>query len=160
VVFHSETQEIEQMKAKYLLLSQLALAAICAPAAGAVMCMDTTIGQNARCTMVSNDRTADFSTTCGNMSVRILGYCSPQEATTPGTKSTTLKAGVGPYCWCKLISPAVSQWVYLENTKGLPLPANANETCAATCPIDCLSSIASENRAPDVAFELFTAFMN
>ena len=71
-----------------------------------------------------------FTATCSGVAVKGLGYCSTQSGGSIGTTSLTLNKGPGAYCWCKMISPAVSYWVYLEQ-------ANDTGQCWHTCSIDC-----------------------
>lgn len=72
----------------------------------------------------------DFTAYCGGITVRGLGYCSEQSGSSVGSTTMDLEKSKGIYCWCRMVSPALSNWVYLES-------AMDSSQCVHTCSIDC-----------------------
>ncbi len=64
------------------------------------------------------DWTATCTTNGTSVTVSGIGGCSSKDGGTMGTKSDILtedaKSNVFKYCWCKMTSPAVSQWIFLR----------------------------------------------
>jgi len=90
------------------------------------------------CTGSSQTGVLDWNMTCttnGKM-VAISGVagCSNQAGASVGAKSDSLTTsntnGENKYCWCRMISPAVSPWVYVRSTAD-------TDTCIMGCLASC-----------------------
>ena len=91
------------------------------PADAVVKCV--ALGSATTCTAPAAQNKADWTATCTTggaaVSVQGIGFCSNQAGSAQFVKSTTLttdgsKAENNLNCWCKMVSPAVSSWVFLE----------------------------------------------
>ncbi len=114
-----------------------------APAMAVVQCVGLD-AKSATCTLSQPYGKADWSTTCttNGTSVPIKGIamCSNQAAdelfatsdAITTVSSTSDKTNVN--CWCKMVEPAVSSWVfvYAETSAG---------NCAYNCAIDCVGLV-------------------
>ena len=80
----------------------------------------------------------DWTTTCTTNDVSIpikgIGICVNASASALGTTTTQLElsstADDNKYCWCRMISPAVSRWVYVNST---PTAGDCHHRCASYC---------------------------
>lgn len=79
---------------------------------------------------------ADWSATCitGGISTQIWGisFCSNKSGDSQYATSSTLSASdtanENVYCWCKMVSPAVSSWVFDRNMGDV-----CNDACLSEC---------------------------
>ena len=83
-----------------------------------------------------SSNTIDITFDCNDMRVTIIGACSSTVGTTMGqvtssALSTSYTDADNKYCWCKMISPAVSKWVYYNVVGG----------CATGCTFECASAL-------------------
>ncbi len=120
---------------KHLLIAGLICVATIPPAMAVTKCVklssSTTCPDYSGATGQSN-----WSATCGGISIQGVAFCGSQnggsagattDAVTTSTTSTDNK-----YCWCKMVSPAVSRWVfYSANSSG--------GRCADLCAYNCAS---------------------
>ena len=116
--------------------------------AGAMLCAITTTGAHAvtkcvalnsstTCTIDDYERHTDWASTCTTYGVSTpvsgIGICSSTDGGSGYQTATELDTSNTPddnkYCWCRMISPAVSRWVYSA--------APANIYCARTCANNC-----------------------
>ena len=124
---------------KHLLIAGLICMATIPPAMAVTKCVklssSTTCPDYSGATGQSN-----WSATCGGISIQGVAFCGSQnggsagattDAVTTSTTSTDNK-----YCWCKMVSPAVSTWVF---DNGLGSAAN----CAINCAYACAGDVAS-----------------
>lgn len=115
---------------KKILIPGIFIGCISIAGAATVKCIafDTTKA----CSIENPGDYPDFYGSCNGITVKGIGYCSQDKGSSKGETSPTLNKNIGVNCWCKMISPAVSQWVYLEG-------AAANYVnCLHTCSIDCV----------------------
>lgn len=98
------------------------------------------LGSSTKCTASLEYNKADWSATCttGSTSTPIQGiaFCSNQEGSTQyvikSTISTSSTATENRNCWCKMVSPVVSSWVFVVTF------ASGND-CARMCSDHCAS---------------------
>ena len=134
---------VEQMKKLLTLTSVGALLAAPAMAVQKCVALDSS---TTTCTSTSTYSKADWSATCTTNSTSVpikgIAMCSNQAAdaqfgtsdaiTTISSESDTTNVN----CWCKMVEPAVSSWVFLY--------ANAS---AGGCAISCSASCAVRARS-------------
>lgn len=137
------------------LLTLTAVGAILATPAAAVQKCVALDASTTTCTSTSTKGNADWSATCttNDTSVPIKGIamCSNQQAdTTDGTSDaiTTVSSSTDTtnmYCWCKMVEPAVSPWIYVSQT------VSASE-CASLCSYVCAGRIRNNSTYRSVLF--------
>ena len=108
---------------------------ICGTTNAATMCVKLNASKN--CSFKSPGYyTSDWTSTCSSVAVSGIGYCSSKDGGTRGTKSSSLTVSdtveENKYCWCKMVSPAVSSWVFHIGT-------NTAAICARYCTYYCAS---------------------
>lgn len=85
----------------------------------------------------ANYGTASWSGTCGVIKTEGIAYCSSQSGASVGATSGSLSVSVtdsdNKYCWCKMVIPGVSLWIY--STAYL-----AGTGCYSDCPDSCASN--------------------
>ena len=100
------------MKQIYIYLGIICL--LCTPAHAATKCV--ALNASSTCTKRSNPSLSDWNATCSNIPVKGIGVCSSTPGSTAGQTADTLEtaynADENGYCWCKMVSPAVSRWVF------------------------------------------------
>ena len=110
--------------------------ALCTPASAVTKCVK--LSSSTTCSYVySGSYVVDWTSNCtsSGTSVAISGIsqCSSTSGSSVGQKATALKISGGTddkYCWCKMVSPAVSSWVFSY--------ANGSaSSCAYSCASDC-----------------------
>ncbi len=135
-------QKKERRKMKKVLITTglcVGLTCLAGIADGATKCV--ALNSSTTCAVTPRDGTLNWSATCttaGKM-VPISGVagCSSQNGGSMGATADTLTTSDTPaennHCWCKMISPAISSWVYWgEDTTGL---------CAKSCTHFCSFNI-------------------
>lgn len=80
---------------------------------------------------------AGWEGNCG-ASVEGVAICASSSGTTASSLTVSQDPTKNGYCWCRLISPAVSQWVY----SGL---AAYHEDCLGDCAEECAATIKSDS---------------
>ena len=138
---------------KNIVMLSVILAVVSVPAAAVQKCV--ALGRGTTCEAprgLSQSPTgkADWELTCRTNSTSVavhgVGVCAATSGTTssPVSSLTTSKcssAGSCPaavYCWCRMLSPALSQWVY----SGLHYRSEAQ--CMYNCAADCYQYIINE----------------
>ena len=138
---------------KNIVMLSAILAVVSVPAAAVQKCV--ALGRGTTCEAprgLSQSPTgkADWELTCRTNSTSVavhgVGVCAATSGTTssPVSSLTTSKcssAGSCPaavYCWCRMLSPALSQWVY----SGLHYRSEAQ--CMYNCAADCYQYIINE----------------
>ena len=57
----------------------------------------------------------NWSANCDGMTIQGVAFCGSQNGGSTGATSTTVTTSTtsddNKYCWCKMVSPAVSRWV-------------------------------------------------
>lgn len=84
-----------------------------------------------------------FAASCAGVTVKGVSYCSETTVDNVGTSGEAadkISKAPGANCWCKMVSPFVSKWIYLEQ-------AMSSGQCMNTCSIDCGAHLAAEPRA-------------
>ena len=118
--------------------------ALCTPASAVTKCVK--LSSSTTCSYVNpGTYVVDWTSNCtsSGTSVAISGIsqCSSTSGSSVGQKATALKISGGTddkYCWCKMVSPAVSSWVFRS--------ANASASaCANSCAYSC--ALYAANRA-------------
>lgn len=92
--------------------------ALCTPAMAVTKCVK--LSSSTTCSYVDpGDYVVDWTSNCtsSGTSVAISGIsqCSSTSGSSTGQKATSLEISGGTddkYCWCKMVSPAVSSWVF------------------------------------------------
>ena len=81
----------------------------------------------------------DWSSTCTvsgtSVDVKGVSVCSSQSGNKGDVADTLSRSHIASenvHCWCKMVSPAVSRWVYSEDAGG---------NCAHYCATDCVSGL-------------------
>ena len=120
--------------------------ALCTPASAVTKCVK--LSSSTTCSYVNpGTYVVDWTSNCtsSGTSVAISGIsqCSSTSGSSVGQKATALKISGGTddkYCWCKMVSPAVSSWVFA-----------ADSGSASYCAYSCASNCAA-NAAYDASF--------
>ena len=115
---------------KTLLIAGLVCVTIIPPAAAVTKC----VALNSNTTCDTGDGTsgnvvvnATCTTNGTSVDVQIVGSLSSTRGTSEGETNSAPSSSNRLYCWCKMISPAVSKWVYAYYT------TNSSDMCSATC---------------------------
>ena len=133
---------------KNIVMLSAILAVVSVPAAAVQKCV--ALGSRTTCAApggLSRPPTgkADWELTCTtnreSVTVKGIGVCSPVMGTTSSpvsllTTSTCISGqcpaeGDAVYCYCRMVSPALSQWVGLQ--MGFASESTRLQNCAATC---------------------------
>ena len=118
---------------KHLIIAGIICAASIPPAYAVTKCVKLT--SSTTCTSVPGATgQSNWSATCGGIEIQGVAFCSSQDGGSVGTKSetvtTSLTSDDNKYCWCKMVSPAVSSWVFYFSR------ASAGD-CAFYCANNC-----------------------
>ena len=118
---------------KHLLIAGLLCVAIIPPAFAVTKCVKLT--SSTTCSTYSGERgQSNWSATCGGVSIQGVAFCGSQNGGSQGATSTAVTISTtsddNKYCWCRMISPAVSRWVF--NNASLSAYTCAND-CAYNC---------------------------
>ena len=115
--------------------------------AGAILCAITTTGAHAvtKCVALNSNtictvrysqyaERADWAATCEGTQISGIGICSSTTASNLFNTATELEISATTdeniHCWCRMITPAVSRWVYIDNS-------GSTDMCATYCAHDC-----------------------
>ena len=117
---------------KHLIIAGIICAASIPPAYSVTKCVKLT--PSTTCTSYSgNYSQSNWSMTCGGIEIQGVAFCGSQDGGSIGTKSETVTTSStsdnNQYCWCKMVSPAVSSWVYRSGLSA--------GTCARYCASYC-----------------------
>ena len=116
--------------------------ALCTPASAVTKCVK--LSSSTTCSYVNTgtyvvDWTSNCTSSGTSVAISGISQCSSTSGSLVGQKATALKISGGTgdkYCWCKMVSPAVSSWVFIS--------ANGSAIdCAYYCAITCASSAAA-----------------
>lgn len=95
-----------------------------------------------KCTASGNESSADWSATCTtngiSTSIQGVASCSTQYGGSPlpGTSDTLSISSSADNCWCKMVRPAVSPWVFAFNA--------GSGACASSCATICADMFVGE----------------
>ena len=114
---------------KHLIIAGIICAATIPPAYAVTKCVKLT--SSTTCTSHSGEvGQSNWSATCGGIEIQGVAFCGSQKGGSYGAKSETVTTSStsddNKYCWCKMVSPAVSSWVFNYSNASAGL-------CAAYC---------------------------
>ena len=116
---------------KHLIIVGIICAASIPPAYAVTKCVKLT--PSTTC-MNRSSSGSNWSITCGDIKIQGVAFCGSQDGGSFGTKSetvtTSLTSDDNKYCWCKMVSPAVSSWVFNTTNSSAGYCANY---CASHC---------------------------
>ena len=126
---------------KHLIIAGIICAASIPPAYAVTKCVKLT--SSTTCTSVSGAfGQSNWSATCGGIEIQGVAFCGSQNGGSMGTKSekvtTSSTSDDNKNCWCKMVSPAVSSWVFNTSTES----AGA---CAYLCAYNCAGRAQSQS---------------
>ena len=118
---------------KHLIIAGIICAASIPPTYAVTKCVKLT--SSTTCTSYSGGyNQSNWSATCGGIEIQGVALCGSQDGGSTGTKSenvtTSSTSDDNKNCWCKMVSPAVSSWVF--NRSG-----SAAGYCATNCASNC-----------------------
>ena len=121
---------------KHLIIAGIICAATIPPAYAVTKCVKLT--SSTKCTSYSiSYGQANWSATCGGIAIQGVAFCGSQDGGSVGaiSENVTISANSddNKHCWCKMVSPAVSSWVFSYS------PAAAG-SCAYNCASTCASN--------------------
>ena len=116
---------------KHLIIAGIICAVTIPPAAAVTKCVKLT--SSTTCINPSAElRQSNWSATCGGIEIQGVALCGSQNGGSPGKTSETVKISSisdnNTHCWCKMVSPAVSSWVYRNMSSN-----NCAYGCASSC---------------------------
>ena len=121
---------------KHLIIAGIICAASIPPAYAVTKCVKLT--SSTTCSYVNpGNYVVDWTSNCtsSGTSVAISGIsqCSSTSGSSNGQKATVLEISGGTddkHCWCKMVSPAVSSWVF---SRSRPSADDCASNCADFC---------------------------
>ena len=121
---------------KHLIIAGIICAASIPPVYAVTKCVKLT--SSTTCTYSSGAfGQSNWSATCGGIEIQGVVFCGSQNGGSIGTKSETVTTSStsdnNKYCWCKMVSPAVSSWVFSFSYTDAGSCAN---NCATNCGIN------------------------
>ena len=100
---------------KHLIIAGIICAASIPPAYAVTKCVKLTSSTTCTSSYGAVGR-SNWSATCGGIEIQGVEFCGSRNGGSIGTKSetvtTSLTSDNNKYCWCKMVSPAVSSWVF------------------------------------------------
>ncbi|HIS70740.1 MAG TPA: hypothetical protein IAD02_01995 [Candidatus Enterousia intestinigallinarum] len=125
---------------KHLIIAGIICAASIPPAYAVTKCVKLT--SSTTCTSSSGATgQSNWSATCGGIEIQGVAFCGSQDGYSFGATSETVTTSStsddNKYCWCKMVSPAVSRWVFFNarTSAGICLNSCANG-CAFIAQVD------------------------
>ncbi len=117
---------------KHLLIAGLICMATIPPAAAVTKCVK--LNSSTTCSAYSGiANQSNWSATCG-VSIQGVAFCGSQNGgstgATTGAVTTSSTIDNNKYCWCKMVSPAVSRWVFYGDRESA---SNCVSICARIC---------------------------
>ena len=116
---------------KHLIIAGIICAASIPPAYAVTKCVKLT--SSTTCTSPSGNG-SNWSVTCGGIEIQGVSFCGSQDGYAIGATSETVTTGLtsddNKNCWCKMVSPAVSSWVF---NRSAPSAGNCAYNCAIGC---------------------------
>ena len=98
---------------KHLIIVGIICAASIPPAYAVTKCVKLT--SSTTCTTPSGATgQSNWSATCGGIEIQGVAFCGSQNGGSVGatTETVTTSRDNNKYCWCKMVSPAVSRWLF------------------------------------------------
>ena len=126
------------MKLKIILAGAIFCAMVAAPAHAVTKCV--ALNSSTTCTLsdpsvFQNKSNWELNCTTNGKTVSVKGVwiCGANRGDSHIAQAEiTTSATDNKYCWCKMTSPAVSQWIYVDAKPSL-------DSCLSSCPISCAS---------------------
>ena len=116
---------------KHLIIAGIICVASIPPAYAVTKCVKLT--PSTTCT-TSSGNGSNWSATCGGIEIQGVAFCGSQDGGSTGTKSETVTTSSNSddnkNCWCKMVSPAVSSWVF---SYSYPYAGTCATSCAGYC---------------------------
>ena len=123
---------------KHLIIAGIICAASIPPVYAVTKCVK--LSPSTTCTTTSGfvNGQSNWSATCGGIEIQGVAFCGAQDGGSIGTKSETVEGAYdnNTYCWCKMVSPAVSSWVFSYSS---PYAYQ----CADFCVYDCMRALSN-----------------
>lgn len=98
---------------KHLLIAGLICLTTIPPATAVTKCVK--LSSSTSCSNYSSNG-SNWYATCGGIEIQGVAFCGSHNGGSTGATSTTVTTSStsdnNKYCWCKMVSPAVSHWVY------------------------------------------------
>lgn len=118
---------------KHLIIAGIICAASIPPAYAVTKCVKLT--PSTTCTSTSGAAgQSNWSATCGGIKIQGVAFCGSQSGDSTGETSETVTISLtgddNKICWCKMVSPAVSSWVF--NTY-FSFAGECANSCADNC---------------------------
>ena len=118
---------------KHLIIAGIICAASIPPTYAVTKCVKLT--SSTTCTSYSGGyNQSNWSATCGGIEIQGVALCGSRNGGSIGTKSenvtTSSTSDDNKNCWCKMVSPAVSSWVFNRSV-------SAAGYCATNCASNC-----------------------
>ena len=118
---------------KHLIVAGIICAASIPPAYAVTKCVK--LSPSTTCTSPSGATgQSNWSATCGDIEIQGVAFCGSQKGGSSGETSETVTTSTtsdnNKHCWCKVVSPAVSSWVYYASP---PDVGTCAHTCASSC---------------------------
>ena len=118
---------------KHLIIVGIICAASIPPAYAVTKCVKLT--SSTTCTSHSGAAgQSNWSATCGGIEIQGVTLCGSQyDVSTGATAETVTTSSTGDdnmNCWCKMVSPAVSSWVFIDTA---PTAGDCADSCADSC---------------------------
>ncbi len=118
---------------KHLIIAGIICAASIPPVYAVTKCVKLT--SSTMCTTPSGAQDqSNWSATCGGIAIQGVAFCGSQKGSSAGVKSKTVTTSSNSddnrNCWCKMVSPAVSSWVF-------NVSAESAGACAYLCAYNC-----------------------
>ena len=125
---------------KHLIIAGIICSATIPPAYAVTKCVKLT--SSTTCTSHSGAvGQSNWSATCGGIEIQGVAFCGSQNGGSIGatteTVTTSFTSDDNKYCWCKMVSPAVSSWVFYDESG----------TSASDCPYFCAMYCANVAKA-------------
>ena len=123
---------------KHLLIAGLICVATIPPASAVTKCVKQPSSSSTTCSGLSaGNSQSNWSATCDGVSVQGVAFCGSQNGGSQGATTdavtTNLTSDNNKYCWCKMVSPAVSRWVFNSDI-------SSTGSCAYYCASSCVTS--------------------
>ena len=125
---------------KHLLIAGLICVATIPPTFAVTKCVK--LNSSTTCTSRSGAfGQSNWSATCGGVSIQGVAFCGSQNGGSAGATTdavtTSSTSDNNKYCWCKMVSPAVSSWVF-------NVSAESADACAYLCAYNCAGRAQSD----------------
>ena len=115
---------------KHLLIAGLICVATIPPASAVTKCVKQPSSSQVFSDVIGIVRQSDWFATYDGVQIHGIGFCGSQYGVSVGQTTDTVKTSssndANKYCWCRMISPAVSQWVFYSEYE-------SHRVCASDC---------------------------